>query len=159
MDRHVLWGSWIFRVIGAACVVSLPVLHAGRLRAEAPEGFDPRVAVAPDRAAGAETADLPPRAQIETQPRFTEERPRLLQPTPALQTGGSPIDWQVLHNPNGPPLVLLFDRSERVLAVYQVDLASGLISLKSVRKITWDLQIEHFNTSKPTPNDLREMER
>lgn len=67
------------------------------------------------------------------------------------------LTWQVLNNPEGWPTVILFDRSRQVLAVYQVSPESGLISLKSVRRVAWDLELDHFNTNKPTPEDVRGM--
>jgi len=44
-----------------------------------------------------------------------------------------------------------------VLAVYHVDKATGEIALRSVRNITWDLQMVEFNSGKPLPQDIRNL--
>ena len=41
------------------------------------------------------------------------------------------------------------------MAVYHVDRNSGEISPKSVRNITWDLQMIEYNSGKPLPQDIR----
>jgi len=56
----------------------------------------------------------------------------------------------------GQPLVVtVIDASKLVMATYQVDRLTGEITLKSVRNITWDLQMRDFNTGKPLPQDIR----
>jgi len=54
----------------------------------------------------------------------------------------------------GHQQITLVDPRQRVLAVYQVDRASGALSLKSVRNVQWDLLIESFNSEKPTPREV-----
>jgi hypothetical protein len=57
---------------------------------------------------------------------------------------------------DGQPLtVTVIDPRQRVLAVYQVERLSGESTLKSVRNITWDLQMIEYNSGKPTPQDIR----
>jgi hypothetical protein len=57
---------------------------------------------------------------------------------------------------DGQPIVVtVIDVSKQVMATYQVDRQSGEITLKSVRNITWDLQMRDFNTGKPLPQDIR----
>lgn len=73
------------------------------------------------------------------------------------QLGGGP-QWQILQNPNGPHTAILFDPNRQVIAVYQIDSASGAITLKSVRNVSWDLQIEDYNSNKPAPQDIRSMQ-
>jgi hypothetical protein len=51
--------------------------------------------------------------------------------------------------------VTLIDPRTRVMAVYHVDRATGALSLKSVRNVHWDLQIEDFNSANPTPREIR----
>jgi len=81
-------------------------------------------------------------------------------PTPATAVGTAPaggLHWQILQNPNTPAAsVVILDPVRRVLAVYQVDSASGQISLKSVRKLAWDLELEGFNTKEPLPSEVRD---
>jgi hypothetical protein len=75
--------------------------------------------------------------------------------TPVVAAGG--LQWQILQNPNTPAAsVVILDPVRRVLAVYQVDSATGQISLKSVRKLAWDLELEGFNTKEPLPSEVRD---
>jgi len=56
---------------------------------------------------------------------------------------------------DGRQQITIVDPRQRVMAVYHVDRVSGALALKSVRNLTWDLQIEDFNSSTPTPSDIR----
>ena len=56
---------------------------------------------------------------------------------------------------DGRQQVTVIDPRSRVMAVYHVDRASGALSLKSVRNVHWDLQIEDFNSANPTPREIR----
>ena len=67
------------------------------------------------------------------------------------------LDWQILENPGGPHWVVVVDPERQVLAVYQVDQATGEIILKSVRSVSDDLRLKQHNTSKPTPREVRAM--
>ncbi|TWT42929.1 hypothetical protein [Botrimarina hoheduenensis] len=73
----------------------------------------------------------------------------------AMPAAGNPVagglQWQILQNPSGPPLMLILDPVRQVVAVYQVDSALGVITLKSVRRIAYDLRLEAFNATEPTP--------
>ena len=62
-----------------------------------------------------------------------------------------PISWNV----NGTAFVAILDPQKRVLGVYEVNATSGALSLKSVRQLHWDLQLEEFNTSTPSPREIR----
>lgn len=53
-------------------------------------------------------------------------------------------------------LVALVDPRARVMSVYQIDRNSGEITLRSVRNVTWDLQLDEFNGTRPTPREIRE---
>ncbi len=55
----------------------------------------------------------------------------------------------------GRQQVTLIDPRSRVMAVYHVDRTTGALSLKSVRNVHWDLQIEDFNSANPTPREIR----
>lgn len=54
-------------------------------------------------------------------------------------------------------VLTVVDPRQRVLCVYHIDLATGKIALKSVRKIQWDLQIDDLNNEKPLPQEIRAM--
>ena len=49
----------------------------------------------------------------------------------------------------------VIDPRTRVLSVYHVELATGIVSLKSVRNIHWDLQMVEFNGVNPLPREIR----
>jgi hypothetical protein len=57
--------------------------------------------------------------------------------------------------PDGRQQITIVDPRQRVMAVYHVDRVSGALALKSVRNLTWDLQIEDFNSGTPAPRDIR----
>jgi len=54
-----------------------------------------------------------------------------------------------------PQVVTVIDPRQRVMAVYHVDRTTGEIVPKSVRNITWDLQMIEFNSGNPLPQDIR----
>ncbi|PQO28224.1 hypothetical protein [Blastopirellula marina] len=53
--------------------------------------------------------------------------------------------------------VIVVDPETRVMAVYHVGGSDGKISLRSVRKLQWDLLIEEFNGGNPPPQDIRKL--
>jgi hypothetical protein len=55
----------------------------------------------------------------------------------------------------GRQQITVIDPRSRVIAVYHVDRATGALSLKSVRNVSWDLLIEDFNSANPTPREIR----
>ena len=69
------------------------------------------------------------------------------------------LSMQFLQNPQGPPTIVLLDPQQPVLAVYHVDPATGRITLKSVRRVLYDLRMDQFETDKPLPTDLRDAQR
>jgi hypothetical protein len=69
--------------------------------------------------------------------------------------GGSPLVTHVIAQENRPHTVVVVDPQQRSLAVYHVDLATGKLALKSVRNVTWDLQMRDYNTEDPLPQDIR----
>jgi len=52
--------------------------------------------------------------------------------------------------------VVLVDPQRKVMSVYQIDRASGAITLKSVRQCAWDLQFSGFNENRPTADEIRQ---
>lgn len=69
----------------------------------------------------------------------------------------SNLHTHVLPAEGGTPAVVVVDASQRVMAVYHVDKTTGEIALRSVRNITWDLQMLEFNSGEPLPQDIRNM--
>jgi hypothetical protein len=51
--------------------------------------------------------------------------------------------------------VTVIDPATRVLGVYHIELATGEVTLKSVRNIHWDLQMMEFNGTSPLPGEVR----
>jgi len=49
----------------------------------------------------------------------------------------------------------VIDPKLRVMSVYQIDLTTGKIALRSVRNIHWDLQMMHLNNENPLPQEIR----
>jgi hypothetical protein len=52
-------------------------------------------------------------------------------------------------------MLTVVDPKQQAISVYHIELPSGKIVLKSVRKIQWDLQITDFNTENPLPQEIR----
>jgi hypothetical protein len=52
-------------------------------------------------------------------------------------------------------LLTIIDPAAKVVGVYHLDLTTGEITLKSVRNITWDLQMLEFNGTIPSPREIR----
>jgi hypothetical protein len=52
-------------------------------------------------------------------------------------------------------LLTVIDPDSKVVGVYHLELKTGEITLRSVRNITWDLQMLEFNGTAPTPREIR----
>lgn len=55
----------------------------------------------------------------------------------------------------GRQQIVVIDAKSRVMSVYHIDHATGVISLKSVRNIHADLLMDEFNTESPLPKEIR----
>lgn len=55
----------------------------------------------------------------------------------------------------GRQQIVVIDSKSRVMSVYHIDHATGVISLKSVRNIHADLLMDEFNTDSPLPKEIR----
>ncbi len=53
--------------------------------------------------------------------------------------------------------VTVIDPATRAMSVYHIALATGEVTLKSVRRIHWDLQMNEFNATQPLPGEIRSM--
>lgn len=51
--------------------------------------------------------------------------------------------------------ITVIDPATRVMSVYHIELATGKVTLKSVRKIHWDLEMSDFNAVSPLPREIR----
>lgn len=54
-------------------------------------------------------------------------------------------------------MLTIVDPRTRAICVYHVETATGVITLKSVRNIHWDLQMLDYNGANPLPAELRAM--
>jgi len=52
-------------------------------------------------------------------------------------------------------LLVVVDPRLRAMSVYQIDLVTGKIALRSVRNIHWDLQVMQLNNENPLPQEIR----
>jgi hypothetical protein len=77
------------------------------------------------------------------------QRPQA-QPSGHLWMSDSPLD-------DGRRLLIVIDPATRHAAVYHVDAASGSITLKSSRDISWDLTLGEFNAQDPKPTALKKL--
>ena len=76
-------------------------------------------------------------------------------PAPVASQSASGVAVHVVAEPGHPSQAVIYDADQRSLAVYHIDRGSGAVSLRSVRKVEWDLQLTDFNTSEPLPQDIR----
>lgn len=53
--------------------------------------------------------------------------------------------------------VVVIDPKTQVMTVYHINRGDGKISLRSVRNVHWDLQIDEWNGSEPSPKSIRSM--
>lgn len=61
------------------------------------------------------------------------------------------VSWEA----NNSQHLAVIDARSRVLGIYEVNRSSGAITLRSVRNIHWDLQMEEFNSTNPSPREIR----
>ena len=54
-------------------------------------------------------------------------------------------------------LLTVVEPTQRVICVYQIDVASGQIALRSVRNIEADLKLLEYNGQSPHPQEVRSM--
>ena len=91
----------------------------------------------------------------ETLARAFAQRPNSPQP-PAV--AGENLHTHSVELADGRQQITLVDQRTRAIAVYQVDARTGAISLKSVRNIHWDLQMDEFNSGgNPSPKEIRSL--
>lgn len=54
-------------------------------------------------------------------------------------------------------LLTVIDPKLRVMSVYHIDALTGKIALRSVRNITWDLQMTEFDNDGLPPREIRSL--
>jgi hypothetical protein len=60
---------------------------------------------------------------------------------------------------DGQQLIVLLDPRRQTLGSYQVNALTGQIALRSVRKIRWDLELDEFNGTEPSPEKIQALLR
>ncbi len=58
---------------------------------------------------------------------------------------------------DGRQQVVITDTKAKTMAIYEVEPTTGKVLLRSVREIKWDLQMQQFNATSPTPGEIRSM--
>ena len=58
---------------------------------------------------------------------------------------------------DGRQQVVITDTKAKTMAIYEVEPVTGKVLLRSVREIKWDLQMQQFNATSPTPGEIRSM--
>jgi hypothetical protein len=87
---------------------------------------------------------------------LVESRNKAAQPSGGPEYGGELITFTSTAAENRQQLTVIDPRS-RAMAVYHVDSTTGVVSLKSVRNIQWDLMMSEFNGVSPLPREIRAM--
>ena len=85
-------------------------------------------------------------------PEASAQRPAA---APERAAGGGELIALSFDAGEGRQQITVVDPRGRTIAVYHVDRATGGLTLRSVRNIHWDLQIEDYNSASPTPREIR----
>jgi hypothetical protein len=56
---------------------------------------------------------------------------------------------------DGHQQIAVIETKSRVMSVYHIEHKTGTITLKSVRSLAADLEMDEFNTEHPLPRDIR----
>jgi hypothetical protein len=79
--------------------------------------------------------------------------------TPAVSAPSAAVGSELIVVPTSlgekGQMLTVVDPRQKVLSVYHIDLATGKITLKSVRNIQLDLQVPYYNNEIPLPNEIR----
>jgi len=80
------------------------------------------------------------------------------QRTPSLPaTGAAGLVALATEAGEGRQQITVIDPVTRVLGVYHIELATGKVTLQSVRNLHWDLQMIEHNGTSPLPQEVRAM--
>jgi hypothetical protein len=78
------------------------------------------------------------------------------QPNGGPDFGGELITFTSQAPENRQQLTVIDPRT-RAMAIYHIDSTTGVVSLKSVRNIQYDLMMSEFNGVSPLPREIRSM--
>ena len=73
---------------------------------------------------------------------------------PLSPYGTSDSGISVFHSTDGRQVTVV-DRGKEVMAVYGIDSNTHEITLRSVRRFRWDLEMDVFNGTEPKPKQIR----
>lgn len=73
------------------------------------------------------------------------------------QSGASELIALSFDAGGGRQHVTLIDPRTHMVGVYAIDPATGEIALRSVRNVHWDLQMDEFNGTTPSPREIRSL--
>lgn len=73
----------------------------------------------------------------------------------SMPTGATGLITYVQEHEGRPTRVIVIDQRSQAMCVYDVPQDSGEIQPKSFRNLSWDFQMENFNTGKPLPEEIR----
>ena len=83
----------------------------------------------------------------------------LAEPSPGIgvqgTTPGNRLTTHCISAGAGGDRIVVVDPDLKTMAVYRIGRERGEITLDSVRHLSWDLRMLHFNSATPTPDDVR----
>ncbi|MFM7137454.1 MAG: hypothetical protein ACKO1M_10360 [Planctomycetota bacterium] len=71
--------------------------------------------------------------------------------------GGGPLWISESRLDDTRRLLVVIDEVGRHAAIYHIDAASGTLTLRSTRDISWDLSVGDFNAQEPRPGAIQRM--
>lgn len=79
----------------------------------------------------------------------------------SLPDASEPDGLTALAGPvvDGQQLIVVIDEERRIMGSYHVDIKSGQIALRSVRNFRWDLEMDQFNGTEPSPEKIQALLR
>lgn len=87
-------------------------------------------------------------------PNFAGPNQAALRAQPVTAAQGNLL-MSTTTTPNFQQQIVLVDTATKTMAVYHVSPDTGLIALKSVRRMDGDLALDEFNGTDPTPTKVR----
>jgi len=92
---------------------------------------------------------------------FAQRTTAAIPAAPAMSAPGAVAGSELIVVPTSvgdkSQVLTVIDPRQKVLSVYHIDLMTGKITLRSVRNISWDLQIRDMNTEKPLPQEIQSL--
>ncbi len=88
---------------------------------------------------------------------FPQGKPAMAQPTAGGPWPSELITHLIPGAGDKHQQLLVLDPKLRVMSVYHVDSLTGVVSLRCVRQIHWDLQLADYNGVNPLPREIRLM--